>query len=310
MEDPFNKDQSVEYGVPVEVAPGVRRITCRNPSPYTFTGTQSYLVGEGNLALIDPGPASAEHLDALIAALRPGERITHVLVTHSHGDHSPGAAPMSDRTGAPIWAYGPHGAGITPTMQALVDQGADIGGGEGGDPSFRPDHLLADGERVLGDGWSLTALHTPGHLSNHHSFILDGTGIVFTGDMVMGFATTLVSPPDGDMAAFMASLDKLAKRTEDRLYLPGHGQAVEDPLGMVRYQITHRQKRLDQILFALAAGARDAATLTREIYTDVDPALLGAAQRNVLASLIGLSDQGRVQAQGGIAVDAVFEKIN
>lgn len=307
MEDPFNKDPSVEYGVPVAVAPGVRRVTCPNPSAYTFTGTQSYLVGEGEVALIDPGPERIEHLDALMEALRPGERITQILVTHTHGDHSPGAAVMAERTGAPVWAYGPHGAGITPTMQALVDQGAEIGGGEGSDPHFDPHHTLAEGDSVAGPGWSLTALHTPGHLSNHHSFVLDGTGIVFSGDMVMGFATTLVSPPDGDMAAFMASLDKLAAR-DDRLYLPGHGHAVENPGHMVRHQIGHRQKRFDQILAALDEGPRDAATLTREIYTDVDPALLGAAQRNVLASLIGLSDQGRVRVEGGVSADAVFRR--
>ena len=309
MEDPFNKDPSVTYCDPVQIAPGVRRVTCRNPSPYTFTGTQSYLVGDGEVALIDPGPANPEHLSALETALRPGERITDILVTHSHGDHSPGARLMSERTGAPVWAYGSHGAGITETMQALIDQGAEIGGGEGGDLAFAPDHVLAEGDSVSRAGWSLTALYTPGHLSNHHSFVLDGSGIVFTGDMVMGFATTLVSPPDGDMAAFMNSLEKLAARSGDRLYLPGHGQAVEDPLGMVRYQVAHRQKRLDQILAAMDSGARDAASLTRQIYTDVDPALLGAAQRNVLASLIGLSDQGRVRANGGIAVDATVEKI-
>ena len=306
MEDPFDQDRSVEYGVPVEVAPGVRRVTCRNPSPYTFTGTQSYLVGQDEVALIDPGPDNAEHLDALMAALGPDERISQILVTHSHLDHSPGAAVIAQRTGAPVSAYGPHGAGITPTMQALIGSGAEIGGGEGGDLDFKPDRLLAEGDNVKGPGWSLTALYTPGHLSNHLSFVMDGTGIVFTADMVMGFATTLVSPPDGDMAAFMSSLEKLAARSEDRMYLPGHGQPVENPAYMVRYQIAHRQKRLDQILEALAAGSANAETLTQQIYTDIDPALMGAARRNVLASLIGLTDQGRVRVQGQIAVDAVF----
>ena len=309
MQDPFNKDASVEYGIPVSVAPGVRRITCPNPSAYTFTGTQSYLVGEGDVALIDPGPNHPEHLDAILDALRPDERISHILVTHSHMDHSPGAAILRERTGAEIWAYGPHGAGITDTMQTLIDTGAEIGGGEGGDLDFAPDHLLAEGDGLRGPGWSLTALYTPGHLSNHHSFVLDGTGIVFTGDMIMGFATTLVSPPDGDMAAFMASLDKLAARTSDRLYLPGHGQAVENPGDMVTYQIAHRQKRLDQILSALSNGPANAETLTRLIYTDIDQALMGAAKRNVLASLIGLTDQGRVRVSGSIAVDAEFTAI-
>ena len=307
MEDPFNKDTTVTYGTAESVAPSVRRITCENPSPYTFTGTQTYLVGTGDVAVIDPGPARPDHLEAITAALQPGERLSHILVTHTHADHSPGASVLAKETGAEIWAYGPHGAGMSPTMAARVAQGAEIGGGEGGDQSFHPDHLLADGDRVEGNDWGLTAIHTPGHLSNHLSFALDGTGTVFTADMIMGFATTLVSPPDGDMAAFMASLELLASRTGDTLYLPGHGQPVESPLDMVRYQRGHREQRFNQILEALGDGPKDAATLTKAIYTNIDPALMGAASRNVLASLIGLTDQGRVAAQGEIAVDAVFE---
>lgn len=306
MQDPFNKDPSVTYGVAQQVAPGVRRVTCQNPSAYTFTGTQSYLVGTGDVALIDPGPNRPAHLKALLDVLGPGERISHIFVTHSHSDHSPGAAVLSAETGAPVIAMGPHGTAMSPTMQKLVDSGADIGGGEGGDTAFAPDQCLADGETVTGSDWALEAIHTPGHLSNHLSFALSGTGTVFTGDMVMGFATTLVSPPDGDMAAFMSSLDRLAARTGDTLYLPGHGHAVEDPSGMVAYQKAHRQQRFDQILSALDEGPKDATDLTRQIYTDVDPALLGAARRNVLASLIGLSDQGRVACEGGISVDGIF----
>ncbi|MEM7060874.1 MAG: MBL fold metallo-hydrolase [Pseudomonadota bacterium] len=308
MSDPFNKNPEATYGVVENVAPGVRRITCPNPSPYTFTGTQSYLVGTGDVAIIDPGPARAEHLATISAALGPEERISHILVTHSHADHSPGATVLSRETGAQIWAYGQHGAGMSATMAALVAQGAEIGGGEGGDTAFRPDHVLADGERVEGNDWGLTAINTPGHLSNHLSFALDGTGTVFTGDMIMGFATTLVSPPDGDMAAFMASLEVLAARTDDTLYLPGHGHPVDAPLEMVAYQRGHREQRFAQILDALGDGPKDAATLTQAIYTDIDPALMGAASRNVLASLIGLADQGRVAAQGAIAVDAIFER--
>ena len=309
MQDPFNKDEMVTYGVAEAVAPGVRRITCENPSAYTFTGTQSYLVGTGSVALIDPGPEDARHIEAILAALGPDERISHILVTHSHRDHSPAARTVAAETGAPVWAFGPHGAGISPTMQALIESGAEIGGGEGGDHAFEPDRLLADGE-TLGDregGWSLTALHTPGHLSNHLSFVLDGTGIVFTGDIVMSFATTLVSPPDGDMAAFMASLERLRTR-DDRMYLPGHGQPVTDPAGMLTYQIAHRARRFEQILAELVKGPCDAATLTGRIYTEIDPRLLPAAARNVLASLIGLADQGRVTAADGIAVDSVFQR--
>ena len=306
MPDPFNKEPVVTYGAAEEVAPGVRRVTCRNPSAYTFTGTQSYLVGQGDVALIDPGPEDREHLRAVLAALGPGERISHILVTHSHRDHSPGARVIASETGAAIHAFGPHGAGLSDTMQKLVDTGAEIGGGEGGDHAFAPDHALDEGDTVTGGDWALTALHTPGHLSNHLSFVLEDSGIVFTGDTVMGFATTLVSPPDGDMAAFMASLDKLAARAEDRMYLPGHGHAVEDPAAMLSYQIGHRHERFDQILEALEEGPKNAGELTVAIYTDLEPALLPAAQRNVLASLIGLADQGRVASRGEIAVDAVF----
>lgn len=307
MEDPFNKDPDVAYGVAVDVAEGVRRITCQNASPYTFTGTQTYLVGQGDVGLIDPGPAHGDHLSAIMGALKTGERISHILVTHSHADHSPGASVIAQETGAEIYAYGAHGTGLSATMEALVAQGAEIGGGEGGDAGFQPDHILKDGDRVEAESWALNAVHTPGHLSNHLSFAMEETGVLFSGDMIMGFATTLVSPPDGDMAAFMDSLGKLSARAQDRLYLPGHGHPVADPHGMLDYQRAHRESRFNQIIEALGEGPKTAAALTKAIYTDIDSALLGAASRNVLASLIGLSDQGRVTAQGQIAVDAVFE---
>ncbi len=307
--DPFDRDSTVEHGTAEAVAPGVRRITARNPSPFTFTGTRSYVVGEGEVALIDPGPDDPAHVAAILGALAPGEEITHILVTHSHRDHSGAVPAVAAATGAPVLAFGPHGAGLSPTMQRLARSGASLGGGEGGDPAFVPDRALADGTAIEGPGWRLTALHTPGHLSNHLSFALEASGargVVFTGDTVMGFATTLVSPPDGDMAAFMASLERLAGR-DDRLYLPGHGHPVRNPRAMLAWQIRHRQERFDQILLALARGPADAATLARGIYTEVDPALLPAATRNVLASLIGLADQGRVRPLGPMAADTRFE---
>jgi hydroxyacylglutathione hydrolase len=309
--DPFDRDPTVHYGTPEQVAPGVRRITAQNPSPFTFTGTRSYLVGGrrgGDVALIDPGPDDPAHVEAILAALGPGERIAHVLATHSHRDHTGAVPAIAAATGAEVAAFGPHGAGLSQTMRRLAASGAALGGGEGGDAAFAPDRVLADGEAVEGPGWRLVALHTPGHLSNHLSFALESDGadgVVFTGDTVMGFATTLVSPPEGDMAAFMASLARLAAR-DDRLYLPGHGHPVRDPAAMLAWQIRHRQQRFEQILAALGAGPSDAAGLARAIYTDVDPALLPAAARNVLASLIGLADQGRVVCDGPIAADAVF----
>jgi hydroxyacylglutathione hydrolase len=312
VKDPFDRRPEAVYGVAEEIAPGVRRVTCRNPSAMTFTGTRSYLVGKGDLALIDPGPDDREHLAAIAAALAPGERIAHILVTHSHADHSPGARAVADATGAPIHAFGPHGAGLSDTMRRLRADGAVLGGGEGGDSGFLPDHAMPDGETVeFGtDGWALTALHTPGHLSNHICLVLEGAGILFSGDTVMGWATTLVSPPEGDMAEFMASLHRLAGRGgEDRLYLPGHGHPITDPAAMLAFQIGHREARMAQILEALAICAADSGELARMIYTDIDPALLPAARRNVLATLIGLLDQGRVAVRSGISAGAVFELV-
>ena len=314
MKDPFDRNPDVIYGIAEVVAPGVRRVTCRNPSAMTFSGTRSYLVGHGDLALIDPGPADAEHLAAIAAALEPGERISHILVTHSHVDHSPGARAVAEATGAPVHAFGPHGAGLSETMRRLRADGVALGGGEGGDGGFQPDHLLAAGETVGSasrddaGGWALSALHSPGHLSNHICLTLEGTGILFTGDTVMGWATTLVSPPEGDMAAFMATLRRLAGRPGDRLYLPGHGHPVTDPAAMVTFQIAHREQRMAQILIRLAVGPADAAELTRAIYTEADPVLLPAARRNVLATLIGLLDEGRVATRGPLSAVAVFER--
>lgn len=303
--DPFDTRREAVYGIAEAVAPGVRRITCENPSPYTFTGTQTYLLGEAEVAVIDPGPDDPAHMAALLAAIGT-DRVSHIFVTHSHRDHSPGARVIATETGAEIYAYGPHGAGISETMQALMASGADLGGGEGADMAFAPDHLLGDGDRVEGKHWALTALHTPGHLSNHLSFGLEGTGVVFTGDTVMGFATTLVSPPEGDMAAFMASLRMLAARDGDRVYLPGHGHAVENPAAMVAHQIAHREQRFAQILEALEDGPARADDLAHAIYTEIDPKLLPAAARNVLASLIGLSDERRVMPEGPVAADTRF----
>jgi hydroxyacylglutathione hydrolase len=194
-------------------------------------------------------------------------------------------------------------------MRRLKADGVVFGGGEGGDLGFRPDHDMGEGETVGVGDWALRALHTPGHLSNHISLELAGSGVLFTGDTVMGWATTLVSPPEGDMAAFMATLHRLAGRDGDRLYLPGHGHPVTDPKGMLAWQIAHREERVAQILAGLAAGPADPTALTRAIYTDVDQRLLPAARRNVLATLIGLVDLGRVKPRGALSPEAVFELV-
>lgn len=311
MSDPFDHSRDHLPGRVDDVAPGVRRVTCGNPSAMTFTGTQSYIVGQGRVAVIDPGPDDDGHLDALEAALSPGERIARIVVTHSHRDHSPGARVLAARTGAPVVGFGPHGAGMSATMRRLADAGLAGGvggGGEGADPDFAPEIEVGDGDRIEWAGWALRVLHTPGHLSNHISLALEGSGAVFTGDTVMGWATTLVSPPEGDMGQFMASLALLATR-DDRLYLPGHGNPVTDPAGMVRWQIAHREERFRQVLEALETGPADAAALASRIYTEVDPVLLPAAVRNVLASLIALAEDGRVRSDGKVAASTRFRRV-
>jgi hydroxyacylglutathione hydrolase len=313
-EDPFDRDPSVEHETPERLAPGLRRITCANASPMTFTGTQTYIVGEGEVAVVDPGPEDARHLEAVLGALEPGERVAAIVVTHTHVDHSPGAEALARRTGAPRAGFGPHGAGMSGRMIALAESGAHLGGGEGADRGFRPERELKDGEALEGAGWVLRAVHTPGHLSNHICLEVEAEGVepgtLLSGDHVMGWATTLVSPPDGDMAAFMASLRRLQGRGYRRFW-PGHGRSVEDPEAMIAWQIAHREERERQILEALPGPGSNGALvkeLTAEIYTDVDPALLGAAARNVFSHLIGLVEDGRAAHEGVLSAEARFRR--
>ncbi|MEM9196986.1 MAG: MBL fold metallo-hydrolase [Pseudomonadota bacterium] len=310
---PFRTDHATVPGEVERLEPGIRAITAPNASPMTFTGTRSYLVGEGTVALIDPGPDIAVHGRAIRAALAPGERISHILVTHSHVDHSPLARRIAAETGAPVHGFGAHGAGMRPAMAEMAAEagraGESLGGGEGADTGFAPDVALADGAIVEGDGWRLTALHTPGHLSNHLCFALEGggaqAGAVFSGDHVMGWATTLVSPPEGDLTAFMASLRRLAGRS-DRVYHPGHGAPVADPAGVVAHILAHREMRESQIRTALRDGPADAVTLARRIYIDLDARLLPAATRNVLAHLLDLSERGLAAPEGAPGAAARF----
>ncbi|WP_095589274.1 MBL fold metallo-hydrolase [Actibacterium ureilyticum] len=281
------------------LAPGIRRVLAPNPSPMTFWGTNSYIVGTGTVAIIDPGPDDIGHLRALLDALDPGEAVAAILVTHSHRDHSPLARRLSAETGAPIHAFGDSLAGKDPEIAAL----ADIGGGEGVDPGFRPDHCLTDGETMSVGDVNLTALWTPGHMGNHLCFAMGD--VVFSGDHVMGWATSMVSPPDGDLGAFMASLQALSARS-DRVFYPGHGAPVETPQARVRDLIAHRRMREAQILTALSAAPGSAADLAARIYTDVAPALLPAAARNVLAHLIDLDRRGLATRDTTLSQTTVF----
>lgn len=287
--------------------PGLRVVLAPNPSPMTLHGTNSYIVGEGEVAVIDPGPDEPAHLAALLAALGPGERISHILVTHAHLDHSPLARPLSERTGAPVLGFGPATAGRSATMERLAATGGDaaLGGGEGVDADFRPDVALADGAVVEGAGWRLAALHTPGHFGNHMSFAWEDT--VFAGDQVMGWASSLVSPPDGDMGAYMTSLDRLAALGARRLW-SGHGDPVADPAARIAALAAHRRGREAAILAALARGPADAATLARTVYTDTPAALMPAATRNVLAHLVDLSERTLVESDGPPAAATRFRR--
>lgn len=280
----------------------VLRITAPNPGPMTFTGTQTYLVGRTSVAVIDPGPDDEAHVAAIRAAA-PGP-IETILVTHAHRDHSGAVPALKAATGAEVLAFGPAAAGRSPLMERLAAQGG-LGGGEGVDAGFAPDRRLVDGERVSKGGWSVLALHTPGHLSSHMSFVLEGAGLVFTGDTLMGWSSTLISPPDGSVRDFMASMDGLIARPERR-FLPGHGEPIEDgPAEAVR-QAAHRRAREAQVLEGLEPGPSDAADLTRRIYHDIPSTLHPAAMRNVLAHLIDLAERGLVRLPEGPLQDGVF----
>lgn len=304
MSDPFTKEAKAVYGKAVRIAPQLRRITAPNASPMTFTGTQTYLAGDKNVVVIDPGPADEGHIQTILAALGPGERIVGILVTHTHIDHSPAAAPLAKATGAPVFAFGKHGTGMSEAMVALAATGAEMGGGEGADYDFAPAMEVNDGDVIKFPGLSFTVLHTPGHLSNHVCFDA-GDGVVFTGDLVMGWATTMVSPPDGDMAAFLASLRKMKDRG-DRLYYPGHGEPVRNVAENLDYQISHRKLRDAQIRQVLKDGPATPAELTAKIYTNVDKALHPAAARNVFAHLLGMLSDGLAEVEGSLSPSATF----
>ncbi|MCC6006553.1 MAG: MBL fold metallo-hydrolase [Rhodobacteraceae bacterium] len=305
--DPFILDFDPAPGVADEVAPGVRRVLAPNASPMTFRGTNTYLVGTEAVAIIDPGPGDAGHLEAILAAVGPEARVSHVVVTHAHSDHSTLAPALARATGAPICGFGPPGAGRAPDMERMAAEGA-LGGGEGVDEGFAPDILLGEGDVLEGPGWRLEALWTPGHFAGHLSFALADAGVLFSGDAVMSWSTTLVSPPDGDLTAFMAAMARLQQR-DDRLYLPGHGAPLPEPGRMLAHQIAHRQAREAQILAALAAGPDDAAGLAGRIYTGLAPALLPMAARNVLAHLIDLARRELVTPEGGLSAAARFRRL-
>jgi len=275
-------------GVTERLEPLVRRVLAPNPSPYTFTGTQTYLVGtESELAVIDPGPDEPEHLAALMQAICDA-RVTAIACTHTHRDHSPAATPLARKTGAPVIGCAPL---VIESGEPRVDAPFD--------KAYAPDRVLADGESISGTGWTLTAVATPGHTSNHLCYALEESGALFTGDHVMGWSTSVVVPPDGDMADYMASLDRLYRR-EDRIYYPAHGPAIEKPRQLVRGMIGHRKQRERQIVKLLGEGPHEVMELVPKMYAAIDKRLWPAAAQSVKAHLIELERQGRVVRQGEV----------
>ena len=284
----FDRNFEVTPGKADRVSPLVRRVLVNNPSPYTFKGTNSYIVGSGHVAVIDPGPDDDAQLAALLDAVR-GETVTHILVTHSHADHSPLARRLQQVTGAITMAYGaveaPPSAGLR--LDASIDH------------DFEPDQRLAEGDCVSGPGWTLEALFTPGHMSNHMCFALKEEKALFAGDHVMAWATSVIAPPDGDMGQYFASLRKLLDR-DDHVYHPGHGPSKRDPLPLVRGYLAHRRMREEAIRARVAQGARSVGEIVASIYADVDPKLHGAAALSTTAHLDHLVEQGKLRRVDGI----------
>ena len=283
------------------LAPGLRRLLCPNPSPMTFRGTNCYLLGAEDLVVIDPGPDTPETRDALRSAIGDA-RVEVILVTHAHLDHSPLARPLAEETGAPVLAFGPAEAGRSAVMQRLVAGGYE-GGGEGIDAGFAPDRCLADGETVETAAGPIRALHTPGHMGNHLCF---GWGDAwFSGDLVMGWATSLVSPPDGDIADFRRSCERLRAQGARVLY-PGHGDPVRDPAARIDWLLAHRAERRAEVLAAVTGGLGTVEAITAAVYADVAPALWPAAARNVFAQLVELVEEGALVAEPALGPEARY----
>ena len=287
---PFDKDLDLTPGQVDQAMPGVRRILCNNPSPFTFKGTVSYIVGEGKVAIVDPGPDDPAHIAALLDAVR-GETVTHIFVTHTHRDHSPGVPAVKAATGALVLAEGPH----RPSRLLNVGEAPRMEGSN--DTDFKPDRALKDGETVSGSGWTMEAVTTPGHTKNHMAFAFKEKNVLFSGDHVMAWSTPVVAPPDGSMGDYMASLDKLRDRSE-QIYFPGHGGAVSNAPRFVAAYILHRKAREAAIVRQLEKGESDIPALVGTIYASLDPRLTRAAGMSVLAHLEDLVARGTIETDG------------
>jgi glyoxylase-like metal-dependent hydrolase (beta-lactamase superfamily II) len=295
---PFDKSFDLVPGKVKEVAPQVRALVANNPGPFTYKGTVSYIIGRGKVAILDPGPDDDAHIDALLDAVR-GETVTHIFVTHTHRDHSPGVPKVKAATGAKVFAEGPHRLArplhIGETRR--LDASADM--------DFAPDVKLADGEMVNGDGWTMEAVTTPGHTANHTAYAFKEADLLFAGDHVMAWSTTIVAPPDGAMSDYMASLEKLARRSEP-LYLPGHGAPVRNAPRYVQFLIQHRHGRETSILHRLGKGPADIPTIVKAVYIGLDQRLVGAAALSTLAHLEDLVARGIVATDGPPSIGGIY----
>jgi glyoxylase-like metal-dependent hydrolase (beta-lactamase superfamily II) len=295
---PFDKSFTLVPDKVAEVAPNVRAMVADNPGPFTFKGTMSYIIGRGKVAIVDPGPDDDAHIAALLDAVR-GETVTHIFVTHTHRDHSPAVPKVKAATGATVYAQGPHRLarplhiGETHRLDASADM------------DFRPDVALADSEVVRGDGWTVEAIATPGHTGNHMSFAFKEADLIFAGDHIMGWSTTIVAPPDGAMSDYMASLHKLARRSEP-LYLSGHGMPINEAPRFVAHLIRHRQAREASILHRLRKGAADIPTIVKAVYIGLDPRLTGAAALSVLAHLEDMVARGEIATEGPPSIAGTY----
>ena len=297
----FRTTMNFAYGEPRELAPGVVRLVANNPGPFTFKGTNTYLVGRGEeLVLIDPGPEDAAHRDAILATAGR-RRVSHILITHTHRDHVDGLPALVAATGARTAGFGRHAAqpGARRTSAS---------GGEYVDQDFRPDVRLEHGSRLAGDGWALTALFTPGHAPDHLCFELEGTGLLFSGDHVMGWNTSVIAPPEGSMADYLRSLELLGERT-DRVYFPGHGGRIDEPQRLVKAFLLHRRMREQAILDCIRSGTNTVRTIVPEIYRGLDPKLTNAASLSVLAHVEHLVSRGLVRCDSPLSADRALSAV-
>ena len=303
----FDRDFAPPYGIIEDLVPGVRRIVAKNPGPYTFQGSATFVIGRGEVGIIDPGPKDETHIDAIVTALaQTGETVSHILITHTHPDHSPGTAMLKERTRAVTYGFGRHPVEPDTPEDAFVypksENGADPHDPEAsseehrGDIDFVPDHFTTTGDVIAGSGWRAEALHTPGHIANHLCFAFPDLGLVFTGDHVMGWSTSVISPPGGDLSDYLASLALLRDRPES-VYVPTHGKPIPKGPDFATGLLDHRNNRTEQILGQLRIGTTAVPTIVEALYLGLDERLIPAAGRSVLAHLLDLLQRGLVVAE-------------